>query len=237
MSNATPSPCERRRDVGEQDRGVDAEPAHRLESDLGAQRRVAGDLDERGVLADRPELRQRAAGLAHEPDGRRVDGLATRRRGGSGRRAGRLGDPAVPGRDRVVASVTPGTPSRAAATVSAMTSRAVRERDEPRLELRRREKHAGIEHRPEEARERVAVGLAGLGVIAWRRAAEEDRQQRADPADRDVATRLGGGLAQARLEGRRRRLEIVVSLRPRVRASVATPAAIVSGCPDSVPAW
>ena len=67
---------ERRGDVGEQDRRVHAQPADRLERDLGAQRRVAP----RSARAS-PRSRmarysgKRAAGLAHEPDGRRVDRL------------------------------------------------------------------------------------------------------------------------------------------------------------------
>ena len=63
---------EGRRDVREQDGRINAETAHRLERDLGAQGRVAGDLDERRVRADGPVFGQRAPGLAHEPDGRRV---------------------------------------------------------------------------------------------------------------------------------------------------------------------
>ena len=70
-------PRERRRDVGEQDRRVDAEAADRLEGDLGAQRRVAGDLEQRCARSRiGPVLGQRAPGLAHEPDGGRVDGFA-----------------------------------------------------------------------------------------------------------------------------------------------------------------
>ena len=54
-------------DVGEEDGGVDAVAAHRLEGDLGGQVGVPHDLEHPGPLPDGPVLGQRPAGLAHEP--------------------------------------------------------------------------------------------------------------------------------------------------------------------------
>ena len=58
---------ERHHDVGEEDRGVDAVPAHRLQGDLGDEVGAAARLEHPDALADRAVLRQRPAGLAHEP--------------------------------------------------------------------------------------------------------------------------------------------------------------------------
>ena len=57
---------------------VDAVAAHGLQRDLGAQLRRAGDVEEAVPLADRAVLRQRAAGLPHEPHRRALDRLAQR---------------------------------------------------------------------------------------------------------------------------------------------------------------
>ena len=58
---------QRRDDVGEEDGGVDAEPAHRLHGDLGGQVGRGDDLEHAVALADRPVLGQRPSRLAHEP--------------------------------------------------------------------------------------------------------------------------------------------------------------------------
>ncbi len=63
-----------RQDVGEDDRGVEAEAADRLERRLDRHlRRIAEMQEALRLLPDLPVLRQIAAGLAHEPD--RRDGL------------------------------------------------------------------------------------------------------------------------------------------------------------------
>ena len=59
-------------------RRVDAVAPHRLQRHLGAELGLVRDLEERVALADRAVLRQRAARLAHEPDGRALDALAPR---------------------------------------------------------------------------------------------------------------------------------------------------------------
>ena len=49
--------------------------ADRLQRHLGTELGIADDVEEAVALAERPVLRQRAARLAHEPDGRVLDGL------------------------------------------------------------------------------------------------------------------------------------------------------------------
>jgi hypothetical protein len=63
-----PETLDGRDDVREQDRGVHAVAAHRLEGDLGGEVRGVDDRLEGVLLADRPVLREGAAGLPHEPD-------------------------------------------------------------------------------------------------------------------------------------------------------------------------
>ena len=74
---------ERHHDVGEEDGRVDAVAAHRLQGDLDDQVGAEARLQHRDALADRAVLRQRAAGLAHEPHGR---GRRVRRGRPAGRR-------------------------------------------------------------------------------------------------------------------------------------------------------
>ena len=93
---------------------------------------------ERRPLADRAVLGQRATGLAHEPDRGRVD----RQLSAGAKEAGVA----------VVAHAR--NAARAASSVCVDLGVAVGQPDEPRLELRRREQDPGVEHRPEEARER-----------------------------------------------------------------------------------
>ena len=66
----------RRHDVGEHHGRVDAVAAHRLQRHLGAELGRVRDLPEGVPLANRAVLGQRAARLAHEPDGRALDRLA-----------------------------------------------------------------------------------------------------------------------------------------------------------------
>ncbi len=68
-----------RGDVADEDRGVDTEPVHGLERDLGGEGGLVTQL-EKGVRgAERAVLRHVAPGLAHEPHGRGVGRLAAAR--------------------------------------------------------------------------------------------------------------------------------------------------------------
>jgi hypothetical protein len=66
-------------DVGEEDRGVDAQAANRLERRLRSELRGPADLQDVVRRAQLPVLGQAATRLSHEPDGRGVDGLAAAR--------------------------------------------------------------------------------------------------------------------------------------------------------------
>src|SRR5579872_2574699 len=68
--------AKRQHDVGEHDRGIDTEAANRLQRHLGAEIRLRDDVSERVALSQLPILGKRPTGLAHQPDGRHVDGLA-----------------------------------------------------------------------------------------------------------------------------------------------------------------
>ena len=68
---------ERNDDVAEEDRRVDPEPAYRLQRDLHGQVGIAARVQHRDALAQLAVLRQRPAGLAHEPH-RGRPGLARR---------------------------------------------------------------------------------------------------------------------------------------------------------------
>ena len=74
-----PHPEDREHDVREHHGRVDAVHAHRLERHLGAQLGLTADLEQRVPLADLAVAGQRAPGLAHEPDGRPLDGLEASR--------------------------------------------------------------------------------------------------------------------------------------------------------------
>jgi len=64
---------QRQQDVGEHDGGVEVEAAERLQRDLRRHVGPPAHLDEAHLLADGAVLGQVAAGLTHEPHGRRVD--------------------------------------------------------------------------------------------------------------------------------------------------------------------
>ena len=81
-SRSSPMPGERHQDVGEQDRGVDADEVDRLQRDLDGELGRPAHLEEAVLLADRAVLGEVATGLSHHPD-RRVG-----RRARAGRRAG-----------------------------------------------------------------------------------------------------------------------------------------------------
>ncbi len=72
-------PEDGRHDVGEEDGGVDAVPAHRLQRHLRAELGGSGNLEEAVLLSQRAVLGQRAAGLPHEPDRRPLGRLAPQR--------------------------------------------------------------------------------------------------------------------------------------------------------------
>ena len=59
--------AQRHDDVGEQDGGVDAVPAHRLQGDLTDQLRIEAGGQHAVLCAQRPVLGQRTTGLPHEP--------------------------------------------------------------------------------------------------------------------------------------------------------------------------
>ena len=63
-------------DVGEEDGGVDAQALHGHEGDLGGQLRGGGEGEDVVALPQLAVVGKGAAGLAHEPDGGGVDGLA-----------------------------------------------------------------------------------------------------------------------------------------------------------------
>ncbi len=67
---------EGKQEVGEDDGGVDTEALGGGDGDFGGDVGRAADVEEGVVLADGHVLRHVAAGLAEEPDGRAVDGLA-----------------------------------------------------------------------------------------------------------------------------------------------------------------
>ena len=78
---------DRHDDVGEEDRGVHAVAAHGLHGDLGDEFGGAAGLEHGGARAGRLVLRERAPGLAHEPDGGPAGFLAAagrEERGGAG---------------------------------------------------------------------------------------------------------------------------------------------------------
>ena len=68
---------ERQQQIGKEDRGVDLDHVHRLQRDGDGELGMAADLEQGIALAQRAILRHVAAGLAHEPDRRGVDGLAS----------------------------------------------------------------------------------------------------------------------------------------------------------------
>ncbi len=79
-----PDGHQRHHDVGEEDGGVDAVPAHRLQRDLGDELRVAARIEHRVAGAQCPVFGQRAPGLAHEPHwrtGARAAGRGTDEKG------------------------------------------------------------------------------------------------------------------------------------------------------------
>ena len=66
---------EGKQEVGEDDGGVDSEKFCGGDGDLGGERGLLADLEQRVLLADGAVLGHVASGLAHEPDGSAVDGL------------------------------------------------------------------------------------------------------------------------------------------------------------------
>ncbi len=71
---------DRQHHVGEQHRGVGPERDRSSGADLGAQLGRPGDVHDRVVRAQLEVARQPPAGLAHEPDRRRIHALTTARR-------------------------------------------------------------------------------------------------------------------------------------------------------------
>ena len=75
-SKSRPMGVKGRQEVGEDDGGVDAEALGGGDGDFGGDAGGAADVEEGVVLADGHVLGHVAAGLAEEPDGRAVDGVA-----------------------------------------------------------------------------------------------------------------------------------------------------------------
>ena len=174
------------------------------------------------ALAERPIRGERAAGLAHEPDRRRVDRLAAAR-----------------AQEAIV---------HAAASRNAVAGRlerrldlgvAVGHRQEPRLERRRRQEDALVEHRAEEPRDRPR---GPTRAPRRRRPARSARKKTVSsgPTRRDGdgrARRRDAAAASPAASVRGRLLERDVALGRRARrASRSRPPSTADG-PDSVPAW
>ena len=70
---------ERQQQIGKENRGVDFDPADRLQRHLGREVGRTTQVEQRVALAQRAVFAHVAAGLTHEPDGSRVDGLAAAR--------------------------------------------------------------------------------------------------------------------------------------------------------------
>ena len=70
---------EREQEIGEQYGGVHLDAAYRLERDFGGEIGRAAQVEQRISFAQRAIFAHVAAGLAHEPDGCRVDRLQTAR--------------------------------------------------------------------------------------------------------------------------------------------------------------
>ena len=202
ISKADPDARERRHDVGEQDGRVDAEPADRLEGDLGAQRRgrwrSRGASPARGApgtrAATRPAWRMNQTGVASTGSRRQA-----RRKRSFMRHSG--------------------TPRRAARERRLDLGRPVGHREEPGLELRGRQ-----EDRPGRAsrrrtgrtpsRSEASASAASIGGVGRKKT----RQQRADPRDRDLAARPPAAAARSPpASARRRVLEREVALGRRAR--------------------
>ena len=66
---------ERQQQIGKQNRRVHLDAAHRLERDFGREIGRSTEIEQRIALAQRAVLAHVPAGLAHEPDWRRVDRL------------------------------------------------------------------------------------------------------------------------------------------------------------------
>ncbi len=66
---------ERQQQIGKEDRGVHLDAADRLQRHFGGEIGRAAEVEQRIAFAQRAILAHVAAGLAHEPDRRRVDRL------------------------------------------------------------------------------------------------------------------------------------------------------------------
>ena len=67
---------ERNQQIGKQDRGIHVDDVYRLQRDRHRELGRAADIEQRVALPQRAIIGHVAPGLAHEPDGRRVDRLA-----------------------------------------------------------------------------------------------------------------------------------------------------------------
>ena len=185
-----PHPENRGHDVREHDGRVDAVPPHRLERHLGAELGLVRDLEERVALADRAVLRQRPPRLAHEPDGRALDGLAPR--GADEKRIGHHGERSPRrARTRLVRRGSPRTVLGEWTLAAAARGRAhdgaarAREHGLGDLAVARRGRAAARVPLARHAWERDRVGRPADAVPAADRAGRDDRARRAGRPLRD----------------------------------------------------
>ena len=111
-------------------------------------------------------------------------------------------------------------------------------RKETRLEGGGRQIHPFVDHAVEKALEALRVAGHHLGVAVDPRLAREEQAEH--PADVIRGERHAGAAAAVRKAPHQRvgrRSEALVEAGHRNRASVARPAAMATGLPDSVPAW
>ena len=129
--------------------------------------------------------------------------------------------------------------ARRAASIVAVDLRvAMSGADEARLEGRGREVDAGLEHGVEEAPEAGRVARHDAAVVGHRAVrGEEEAEHAADAVGRERDARLARGALEAVDEAVRRLRERAWKPGRETPSSVASPAAIASGLPHSVPAW
>ena len=151
---------------------VDAEPPDRLERDLGAQRPASCAISRRLARSRmRAVLGQRAAGLAHEPDRRRVDRLAP---------AG--------AQEPIVHAGHVRSAARAASTVASISAGpwAIETNQASNCEGGRRIPRSSIapKNRAYASRSDASASAASSGAVGRKKT----REQRADLGDRDLST-------------------------------------------------
>ena len=110
---------DRKDDVAEQDRGIDAVAANRLHRELGDEVRPKARLEHPDALAQLAILRQRATCLPHEPHRRMRHGLATAST--QERAVSEVGHASIVSRQPAPAAASRATPDKAAHTPTSCT--------------------------------------------------------------------------------------------------------------------